>query len=498
MKRILSFFKTSVLILITIIIVLTLVIGLSTTITFFIIKNNQKEFDETFQNKYEYVESYGYYKDDIVDINDSNERFEIVYDKLPEHLLNIIKNNWVILVSEKEPIKIETAILPAGCTYSKERVIWLMDGFNEETLCHEIGHALDISLGTKSESKGFYCFYGKYWNVYKEFNNVAIDKHSTSTSDEFFASLFTDYILHYDYLNEHCPDVVIYFDNLFKNDWSISGFGEYCHFLEGLSNRFHCLFGEFKFHKKIYYVINEVESNVKNNSLINVNDYSPTINYTWPASYSEEVIEIILDITKDPDKYDVKKYGSSEGYILDYDFPWDRSYYDEILSFTTIYFGDESFDPVDVYIINNKETKLVIKKDVILNAEKDRQLSLEKVEETLSTIHTGTETEILIQISDFIINKMDYKIIDNASSNDFWEGKSGDCVSYAMMFKQFCDRLGIPCDIIYVRNALDVGHVYNRVTLSDGTFRYYDLSNKIVDSKQLHDSGYHINSWKCS
>ncbi len=110
-------------------------------------------------------------------------------------------------------------------------------------------------------------------------------------------------------------------------------------------------------------------------------------------------------------------------------------------------------------------------------------------------MHVGTETEMLIQVSAFITDKMEYGVVNNATSKDFWDSQPGDCVSYAMIFKQFCDRLGITCDIIYQRNAFDEGHVYNRVTLSDGTFKYYDLSQNIVDSKPLKDSGYHINNW---
>ncbi len=472
---------------------------IANAITLAIIDAEHDKLTNSIHQKYTYVEEYQYYIDENIRVEESNTAFKIVYDQLPDHLEKIIKEEWTIVVSDEPILTYENVYTAAGCTYNKEHLIWLMNGFSEDTLCHEIGHALDSYFGCVSDSEDFYYFYETYWNSYHEFDRVSIDKHSTSVSNEFFAALFTDYIIHRGHIEEYCPDVITYFEDIFQEDWSLTGFGKYFHFNQGLKNKLFAMLGDFKFHKKLYFVSNTVSNNVKDNPLINTNDYTYQVDYAWVSHYPKEMLNIMFDMIENPDKYETKEHFSSTGYIIEYDFAWDRSYYDEILSFVTMYFGDETLDPIDVNVSNGVKTTVVIKKDLLLEAERKRQESLKNIDATLATMHTGTETEMLIQISEFITNKISYSIIKNASSEKFWDGQNGDCVTYAMMFKQFANRLGIHCDVIYVRNSEDIGHVYNRIQLEDGLYRYYDLSNNIVDEKEpLRKSGYHINCWYCS
>ena len=160
-----------------------------------------------------------------------------------------------------------------------------------------------------------------------------------------------------------------------------------------------------------------------------------------------------------------------------------------------MYFGDESIDPIDVNITNGTITDVVIKHDVVLAGEQNRLKYLSNVEEAIKTFHSGTDTEILIQISKYIVNNSSYKVEKSSSFASFWDNKSGDCVMYAMTFKQFADRLGFDNDIVSTVSDDGIVHVYNRV-LINGQYRYYDLTNKLVDAPYIDTAGYHINIWK--
>ena len=160
-----------------------------------------------------------------------------------------------------------------------------------------------------------------------------------------------------------------------------------------------------------------------------------------------------------------------------------------------MYYGDEDLDPIDVNVINGSRTEVVIKHDIVIAAEALRVNSMKNVEDVLKTIHEGTQTEILIQISNYIIDNSTYVLQHSTSFYSFWGNNEGDCVMYSMIFKQFVDRLGYENDIVSVVYSDGSGHVYNRV-LIDGQYRYYDLTNKIVDANQIDRTGYHINTWK--
>jgi hypothetical protein len=206
----------------------------------------------------------------------------------------------------------------------------------------------------------------------------------------------------------------------------------------------------------------------------------------------------MLDLIKHPDNYPVTVTAGSmiaDGYILEFNYPWSFSQYEELLSFTALYFGDEFIDPIDVNVVNQKTTRVILNKEVILKAEAVRLESLKKVEETLSTFKQGTEQEIMIQAAYYIVSNSKYKLEDYSKFDSFWEKTKGDCVMYTMIFHQFATRIGVKSEVVHISNNLGEGHVYNKLTFTDGSVYYYDLSENIVQSGQLDKTNFVLNRW---
>ena len=497
--KIKRFFTTSVIVVFVMALLYTGAIALSSGIV--LLERNSESYNMASQlhNKFIYSSESDIFIDDEQYLEDSTAIIESVYEKMPKHIADIIKNEWSIVVSLDEPIKTDSQIVAAGVTYSNVSVIWLSRYFDETVLSHEIGHAIDSYLGNPSLTSDFNSLYNKYWNSYLEYGSERINKHSTSDSSEFFAALFADYIVYPDYLKENAPEAHAYFDNLLIHDWRFSDTGKYFSICMSANQRFQFLFDEVFSSLKLHLTstVTTKKVDVSNNELINLDDYTENYDVSWMSKTPREVVEVMMDLGRNPDKYPKEPHRvlKSEGYVIEYDFAWPIAYYQEVLSFATMYYGDEDLDPIDVNVINGSRTEVVIKHDIVIAAEALRVNSMKNVEDVLKTIHEGTQTEILIQISNYIIDNSTYVLQHSTSFYSFWGNNEGDCVMYSMIFKQFVDRLGYENDIVSVVYSDGSGHVYNRV-LIDGQYRYYDLTNKIVDANQIDRTGYHINTWK--
>ena len=98
-----------------------------------------------------------------------------------------------------------------------------------------------------------------------------------------------------------------------------------------------------------------------------------------------------------------------------------------------------------------------------------------QIDAALTELHEGSETEKLIQISNYISTHCTYDVSAQGNANEFWEEGKTSCAGYAFIFKHFAERPGISCDIVYgyVYGYTSTGafHIWNRVRLSDGTYR---------------------------
>lgn len=483
------------------IVVLILLIVFAGAACIIIIKDNNtaKMVNNKLLTDYQYSETLQIYYDDEESLTNAKDVLSDVEKLLPKNISQLIKSQWKIVVSKSEPFPNTTSLIADGITYTGKGVIWLDDDFNNKVLVHEVGHAVDEYLGKPSEKSAFMNLYIQYWESYKEKGTDKIDKHSVSSPSEFFATMFEEYILYPSYVKEEASEIYSYFDKLTNNNWMFSPGGHFVNLwyhvgystINGFVN-FFSLNRPFPNAKSVSKKVNEV---VATREELVLDEYNAKIDISWMSEDTMKIAEIILELSKNPEAYPCEKHNLSYGYMVEFDYPWPIDMYTEILSFTSAYFGDEGLDPIDVNVVNGKTTRVIIKHEEVLTGEKNRIDSLQKVEDVLKTLKSGNNTEIAVQIANYIYNYASYKTEKQSSFNSFWENKKGDCVMYALIFKQFMDRLGIKNDIIHVVSDQGEGHVYNRIF--DGTaYRYYDISYGIFDVEIIDKAGYHINTWQ--
>jgi hypothetical protein len=450
------------------------------------VENDSRKSKDYLLENYAFDQTNNYY----YDYNEDpifNEALQRSINALPEHIKPII-NEWTILLSNHQPFVVDYAAAASGITYLDKKVVWFSHTSDEKVILHEFGHIVDSYLGSIDSSEEFVRLYQDNWETYIEYGQDITDIHSISCTSEFFASVFADYILYPDYLKTQSEDLYNFFEENLVDSWKFSNTGRFV----GIAKNIHVILQSFVNEEQ--YPISNLHNQiiVTETPLVNINDYQTINDYSWLNDMSQDIVSHMFNIIEDSSMYELDNYLGYDGYIFVYEYEMDPIWYNELYSYLSIYFLDESTNIFGIYV-EDGVTTVVIRKDELFAAEYKRQDSMNEVENVLSTyIHEGSETEKLIQIVDWI-NR--YTLYRNVESNQhvFWHRKTGDCVSYAMIFKQFCDRLGIKSDVIYIQDASTNGRLYNRVTLKDGTVKFYDIGEKIVDSDDIYHQGYYVN-----
>ena len=450
-----------------------------------IVEKAASEAESNLSESYAYNEELSYYYD-FNENEDLDAVLTATRNKLPNHLQKVI-NDWNILIAHMPPFNVDTAQAAAGITYLDKKVIWLSHVSNEKIIMHEFGHVISNYLGNAHNSKQFTELYNLYWNTYIEHGQEMIDIHSISCQSEFFASTFCDYILEPEYLKEKAIGLYDYYESITKPSWKFYFPGKLYGVMLYVRDTLKNFFNPFVPSKNLdTQIINTEET------LIDITQYEFQTDYSWMNDVSMSVIDVMFDVLQNPDNYEFSEFNNSYGYVLTYDYEWKLLWYEELCSYTTIYFLDERLSLFDIYV-EDGTTTLCINYDLLLAAEEKRMNSLYNVENILSTkIYEGSETDKLLQIAKWMHSNILYRNV-NSTQHVFWHRKTGDCVSYAMIFKQFCDRLGIKCDIVYIQDAATNGRLYNMVTLKDGEAKFYDISEGIVNSNNIYHNGYYLN-----
>ena len=197
----------------------------------------------------------------------------------------------------------------------------------------------------------------------------------------------------------------------------------------------------------------------------------------------------------------------NEDTILLKDWVSSSSYY-RIASFFYIYYGDERainevFDIVTSYEQNQfKETQIRIRhQDIAALQDELNDLHL-RIDNMLSNVYEGTEEEILKQISKIIMQHTVYTDGCGDLKSIVVNGK-GTCNSYALLFYKMANRAGIACDVCIGKASNGEYHAWNRVTLKDGSYRYYDITfqdtngsnGKYLHMKQSPHGSFVINDY---
>lgn len=135
---------------------------------------------------------------------------------------------------------------------------------------------------------------------------------------------------------------------------------------------------------------------------------------------------------------------------------------------------------------NPNEIILLININDLKNAISEKQ----KLDiKALNVIKQMDDENIVNSIACFIINNMQYNENKNSISS-FWNDYSGKCLVFAFTFKQFLDLIGVENDIVFgytkQSGTNNFKHAWNRIKLTDGTYRYYDLTFAQKDMSYLN------------
>lgn len=239
---------------------------------------------------------------------------------------------------------------------------------------------------------------------------------------------------------------------------------------------------------------------VSPSSKIDLSSHAPCISYN---SLSEDA-KLLITLVFESIKYDegVRQFVEVEIPDRFREYISEELYY-EIASFFVIYYG--SFDHIHQYVncckyIAGDSTTytLELQMETIRYFEKERQRYISYVEAALENMNNGSEAEILNQIARWISSNYVYDANVN-TVQEFFDVRRANCNVVSMLFRLFCERLGIHCDVVVGYSSINGKyHAWNRVTLQDGSYRYYDItlykslnnSSYLGSAKQLHNTVY--------
>lgn len=213
-----------------------------------------------------------------------------------------------------------------------------------------------------------------------------------------------------------------------------------------------------------------------------------------------ELLNVILAKVQNCDSHNLE-----EEYIdinKDYDY---YSYY-KIASYFYVYYGqkqavDETFDLIN-YNDENGQTKtkqIRLRYNDIRQFEQELEKNKRKIDLILKTFTDGSEEHILKQISNYLKDNITY-LNGYSGLSSALDGK-GVCNGYALAFNAMANRAGITSNVC-IGKVNDEYHAWNRVTLSDGEYRYYDITfydtggnTKYLNSKINFHNSYLVDNY---
>jgi transglutaminase/protease-like cytokinesis protein 3 len=132
----------------------------------------------------------------------------------------------------------------------------------------------------------------------------------------------------------------------------------------------------------------------------------------------------------------------------------------------------------------NTMSIITINMDLAKKYEIERKAIYKKIDLILSDMQDGEDEYILFQISEYLRNNIVYTDDYYDVYSALFEGK-GVCNSYAFLFKMMAERVGIKTDVCLGYTSAGTYHAWNRVEISNNTYRYYDIT--------LYDESNNIN-----
>lgn len=416
----------------------------------------------------------------------SEDATRAVLQRLPEKISEKIERNWMLIFTEGLPREIESdQILPASCTSGicdyhvdvKKRVAWIFPSDKQlfkESLAYAVGAILSHELGNVSGNNKSIELHKTYRGVYVEADHKNVNAYNTTSYKTFFELITKEYICFPEYLKENCAEAYDYIENLLYERGFLPFRKAYRNAIS-IKNII----------KQYYSYENPVKllENVQENELIDLNNYPKTINYSGLGEDARFLAENLVMAMSNPYEYEQNEhvYTRNGNVIVKRLCDDPDEVYDELCYFYRMYWGDLSLNLAR--IVNNPADDprllgLSVSLDRIDGLKQKKDKYDKMMETALEGMYEGSETQKLLQIYAYIADNCEYNLDAPPNIGTFWDNGQGKCSTYAIVFKRFAERIGIHCDYVCGYTLDGVPHAWNRVMLSDGTYKYYDVTNE--------------------
>lgn len=198
------------------------------------------------------------------------------------------------------------------------------------------------------------------------------------------------------------------------------------------------------------------------------------------STYTSEELELINTILVNINENISNPNIQEEKLFLQSNFTFE-SYY-KVATYFYVYYGQKRAVSYTFDLVNSMSDYgyLVIRYDDIREFEAEMDKNRKKIDCILSGFTVGSEEHILRQISEYLKDNIVYTkgYYDLSCALN---GRSV-CNGYALAFNAMANRAGIKSDICIGESNNGGKHAWNRVTLQDGSYRFYDIT--FYDSTQ--------------
>lgn len=230
---------------------------------------------------------------------------------------------------------------------------------------------------------------------------------------------------------------------------------------------------------------------------INLSNYNKKVSYSGLTSTEIDIVNALLKSDCETEEIDGKIYR-----VVKVDEHLSFSSYLQVNSFFVLRTSQWAFeeDMIDYYT-DNVTTKVCFNIDMYEKYMSNRGSYDKKINSILEDFTEGDETHKLKQIAKYLKDNVTYNESLSDGINAIINGQ-GNCNAYALAFKDMASRLGIQCDLCIGTAKNGEAHSWNRVTLSNGEYRYYDvcwydssLGIGYVDMKNNPHGEFEINNY---
>lgn len=137
----------------------------------------------------------------------------------PSSLTEDFLNEWKVIIAKD--VTLDYSESTAGLTVWQSRLV-LLNTYDDSyivygTFIHEFGHYFDMSHGFCSKSPKFQTLYAKYKDIYCEQDQFIPASYTSSTAQEFFASIFKEYYLYPEHLKALAPEGYEFIDSVIND-----------------------------------------------------------------------------------------------------------------------------------------------------------------------------------------------------------------------------------------------------------------------------------------